>query len=66
MLVKMKIDRSEIIKNAKEKPKRSSSAIYLEQELFKEFKTDCKANGVSASKVLEELMRQFLANKKKK
>lgn len=49
-----------------EEPPRGAVTVYLNKGLYKDFKSTCKE--VSASKVMEELMRQFIdsANSKTK
>lgn len=40
---------------------RGKITVYVDRQLYKEFQTRCKTQQVSVSRVLEELMREFLA-----
>lgn len=61
----MKINAEEIIeKLSKSEPIRKPISIFLDRPLYERFKTAC--GKVSASRVIEELMRQFLDSRKKK
>lgn len=49
---------------AKEKDRKKVS-LYLSEGLYEDFKRQCKKNGLAASAVMEELMREFLSSVKK-
>jgi hypothetical protein len=55
-----RIERRELEK----KSDRGRVVLYLSKSLTKEFQKLCKANGISASKLVEEFMRESLSNKK--
>lgn len=59
------------VKKAIEKLKKESGTprgrvvLYFDKPLLKEFQTLCKKEGTSASKVLEEVMREYVTSAKK-
>ena len=58
----MAIDVGRFLKNVKAKREhaRGTVAMYLDKPLFKKFQDTCRAQGVSASRAFEELMRDFV------
>lgn len=57
-----KINGQEILKRLSVKPDRTKTTFYISQSLYEEFKRHC--GEITSSKVLEELMRQFVASTK--
>lgn len=59
------IDSKNIIERLKgDETPRGRVTVYLDKGLFKDFKGVCSVNDVSASRVLEELMKGFIENEK--
>lgn len=55
------IDADELFRKIRSKGSRSRGTVtmYVDKALFSEFQKICEAKGVSASRVLEETMREF-------
>jgi hypothetical protein len=47
------------------KSDREKTSLYLSKSIYKNFKKVCEGNGIAASKVLEDLISQFIESIKK-
>jgi len=59
--MQMAIDTNELFKKLREKGARARGTVtmYLDRALFSDFQKLCDAKGVSASRVIEEMIRKF-------
>lgn len=65
MLNRMKIEADKILEKLRKKERKGRTVtMYLDSGVWKDFQDACKP--VTASHVVEELLRQFLDSKKKK
>lgn len=55
-----KIDVKKVLKKAKEKTLRERVSFTFEAGLYKDFQDKCETEGVAMSRVLEELMKEFI------
>ncbi len=57
----MKVNGNEILQrlSAGKKDDRKKVSLYLSESLFADFKKLCERGGISASQVMEDLMKQF-------
>lgn len=66
-MVSMKTRKRLIVRNVqKAKPDRKKVSLYLSEKLFSDFKDFCAKEDVSASKVMEELIRDLLETEAEK
>lgn len=55
-----KIDVKDVLKKAKKKPAREKVSFTFDSEVYKKFQEKCDKNKVAMSRVIEELMLQFI------
>ena len=60
MVIMTKIDVKEVLKKAKKKTARAQASFTFEAGLYKDFQDKCETEGVAMSRVLEELMKEFI------
>lgn len=57
----MKAKYSHLKERAKKDGDRSSVSLYLDRDIFDAFKKDCENEGLKASRLLEEFMKEYSA-----
>jgi hypothetical protein len=63
--LRMKVDARKIFKRLKGDTDRAPTNLYLSKQVYKDFKAECSKAEVSSSKVLEELMKEFVDSARK-